>query len=741
MRHRVLLPRPVIDHADDPKDALAICMDRHGEVRLDVIASLLGAAGPAEARALLGDLVFHDPAEDPWSPPRCTCPAMSGRNCARPRPPPPPTPPTGPTSGPEGGDPAGQGPAEISRGSARCSSPPEEVEQFLRESPHRRLRHGHARRRKWEVSAATGRLTATIIWGTADRNALDLAENALNRGSPVEITRRRADGTTYADQEATMAARAKQAELSDRFAGWVWEDLERAAGVCRRYNDTFNGRVLRSYDDARLSLPGVNKDIDLYWWQNPAIARMIYEPTALLGHDMGLGKTLEQIIGVMEQKRLGLIRKPVFVVKNHLLEQFRDEFLWAYPQAQVMCADSPDLAGDGRRHFVARAAAENPDAIIMTQRGFETIPLTPAGHQAYLDYMEDMYQVHAESETDSVKDQETMLHEFSQRLRAYFDPEYAKGEDDEEETAAEAGKKKAKKRVEQDPAMCWEHIGADYIVTDESQDYGNLWVPSAEPGMGIGFVPPVHRHAHEAAGRPRPVRQPRRHVRLRHRRHEQDRPDLQPDGLPGSRNARRDRQTRGREDPRQDQHQRIAARLRIGQGARKSRARQASRNELDLLGLRAHELPGAASTASRSGSPAGILVALQIATRAGPIADATRSTEDRPHETPYARLHPDRAPGRHRDHRRAAGPAPAGGAVGPRGGAAARNASATSSRSPWRCTSTTASIPCCRPARRAAAGAPGWSTSCPSSISSRSITPGTPAASTRPACRRITTST
>ena len=153
------------------------------------------------------------------------------------------------------------------------------------------------------------------------------------------------------------------------------------AGVCRRYNDAFNAIVLRSYDDVQLSLPGVNRDIVLHWWQKAAIARMIYEPTAGLFHDMGAGKTLEQIIGVMEQRRLGLIRKPVICVKNHLLDQFRDEFLWAYPQARILCADTPDLEGDGRRQFIARCAAENPDAIIMTRGAFEAIPLTPEGHE------------------------------------------------------------------------------------------------------------------------------------------------------------------------------------------------------------------------------------------------------------------------------------------------------------------------------------------------------------------------
>ena len=244
---------------------------------------------------------------------------------------------------------------------------------------------------------------------------------------PVEVTRKDAEGRTWTDEEATAAAREKQAELSDRFAGWAWEDLDRAGEICRRYNDAFNSIVLRSYDEVQLSLPGVNRDIYLFWWQKAAIARMIYEPTAGLFHDMGAGKTLEQIIGVMEQKRLGLIRKPVICVKNHLLDQFRDEFLWAYPQARILCADTYDLEGEGRRQFIARCAAENPDAIIMTRGAFESIPLTPEGHEAYLDYMKQMFAVHAEAVTESVKDEETLLAEFEQRLRAYFDPDCPEG--------------------------------------------------------------------------------------------------------------------------------------------------------------------------------------------------------------------------------------------------------------------------------------------------------------------------
>ena len=492
MHHRVLLPRPVIEQADDPKDALAICMDRHGEVRLDVIAGLLGVASDDEARARLGELVYHDPALLNRLVPAAQYLSGDVREKLR------------QAEAAVAADPALErnvtalqavippdaGPAEISPRLGAVFITPEEVEQFLRETLIDETITVRFDGGKWDVSGGSRHsVAATITWGTAHRNALDLAENLLNRGAPVEITYTTEDHKTVVDQEATLAAREKQTELSDRFAGWVWEDLDRAREVCRRFNDTFNATVLRSYDDVRLSLPGLNKDINLFWWQYPAIARMIYEPTAGLGHDMGLGKTLEQIIGVMEQKRLGLIRKPVFVVKNHLLEQFRDEFLWAYPQAQIMCADSDDLKGDGRRKFIARAAAENPDAIIMTQRGFETIPLTREGHEAYLAYMKEMFQVQVEADTESVKDQVTMLTEFEEKLRAYFDPDADpdRDEDDDQERRGRP-KKKSKRRIEQDPGMCWEQLGADYLVVDESQDFNNLWVPSPEPGMAIGFT-------------------------------------------------------------------------------------------------------------------------------------------------------------------------------------------------------------------------------------------------------------
>ena len=279
--------------------------------------------------------------------------------------------------------------------------------------------------------------------------------------------------------------------------------------ICRRYNDAFNAIVLRSYDDVQLSLPGVNRDIKPFWWQKAAIARMIYEPTAGLFHDMGAGKTLEQIIGVMEQKRLGLIRKPVICVKNHLLDQFRDEFLWAYPQARIMCADTDDLAGDGRRQFIARCAAENPDAIIMTRGAFESIPLTPEGHEAYLDYMKQMFAVHAEAVTEHGQgrgDAAGRVRAAAARLLRSRRPAGRRG-------GGRAGPQAGQAQGRAGPRGV---LGADGRrlhlrgrVAGLQQPVGSL----RRAGHGDRLRPPVHRPGNETARHPPQVRQPGLHAR------------------------------------------------------------------------------------------------------------------------------------------------------------------------------------------------------------------------------------
>src|SRR5690606_2661514 len=172
----------------------------------------------------------------------------------------------------------------------------------------------------------------------------------------------------------------------ERFAEWVFEDPERARTLVAEYNRRFNSIVLRDYTSAGdyLSLPGLAANFTPRPHQRVAVARMIAEPAAGLFHEVGAGKTAEMIMGAMKMRRMGLIRKPVVVVPNHMLEQFGREWLQLYPQARVLAASSQDLTADKRRLFVARASANDWDAVILTQGAFAKIPLRQETQRAYV---------------------------------------------------------------------------------------------------------------------------------------------------------------------------------------------------------------------------------------------------------------------------------------------------------------------------------------------------------------------
>ena len=231
-------------------------------------------------------------------------------------------------------------------------------------------------------------MPARSTWGTSRYPAPRLAQAVLEqRTIEVHDTVTDAAGQerSVLNVDATVAAQEKAAELAERFADWAWEDPARAAALARTYNDRFNSLVLRSYDDAPLSLPGLALTFRPRPHQVAAVARMIGEPAVLLAHEVGAGKTAEMIMGVTELRRLGLIRKPAVVVPNHMLEQFAREWLQLYPQAKVMLAGQEDLQRDRRREFVARCATGNWDGIVMSRSAFERIPLSAAEQQEYMD--------------------------------------------------------------------------------------------------------------------------------------------------------------------------------------------------------------------------------------------------------------------------------------------------------------------------------------------------------------------
>ena len=464
---RVVAPRTPRLGADTAADALAICLDTCGEARLGEIARLLGVTGE-QAREALGTLVFDDPQSGRLVP---AAEYLSGNVRDKLR-----------TAEQAAKD---DSRFEVNTAGLRAVIPPElgpgdidarlgavwidvgHVEQFLRETlDDPRLRAEHPGGQIWTVRGNTRTVLVASTWGTERYPAPQLAQAILEqRKIEVRDLVPTLDGErSVLNADATLAAQEKAAELAERFAEWAWEDPGRAAVLARAYNEKFNNLVLRSYDSAQLTLPGLSLAFRPRPHQVAAVARMIHEPAVLLAHEVGAGKTAEMIIGVTELRRLGLIRNPAIVVPNHMLEQFGREWLQLYPQARVLVAHREDLQGQRRRRFVARCATGRWDGIVMSRSAFERIPLSPAEQSGYLDRQLDQMRQWIETakkgEGLPVKRLEAALLRAEERLKAKLDSA-------------------------RDPGITFEATGIDYLCVDEAHGYKNLRTPSNIPDAVI----------------------------------------------------------------------------------------------------------------------------------------------------------------------------------------------------------------------------------------------------------------
>jgi N12 class adenine-specific DNA methylase len=269
------------------------------------------------------------------------------------------------------------------------------------------------------------------------------------------------DGKTVQNPQDTLAAQAKAEEIQERFSEWLWEDPDRARRLSARYNDMFNGIALRTYDSTDRAMVGMSDE-----WRTKvhdhvikAVDRIVNEPTAMLAHVVGAGKTAEMVMGGAELKRLGLAKKPAYVIPNHMLEQFSREYLEIYPNAKILAAGTEDLTGDGRREFVGRAATGEWDAVILTQTAFESIPMSPGQIEAYIDReLETMRQQLAEAKAadDGDKAQQRTVKKM--------------------ETAILRAEEQLKKRLmtAKDVGVSFEQTGIDYLFVDEAHQYSNL---------------------------------------------------------------------------------------------------------------------------------------------------------------------------------------------------------------------------------------------------------------------------
>ena len=318
---------------------------------------------------------------------------------------------------------------------------------------------------EWQISGknAVGQnnVAAYSTYGTERANAYKILEDSLNlRDVRIYDTVEDADGKerrVLNAKETTLAAQKQQA-IREAFKDWIWRDPERRQALVRQYNEEMNSTRPREYDGSHIVFGGMNPSITLREHQKNAIAHVLYGGNTLLAHEVGAGKTFEMVGAAMEAKRLGLCQKSLFVVPNHLTEQWASEFLRLYPSANILVTTKKDFEKHNRKKFCARIATGDYDAIIMGHSQFEKIPI-------------------------SKERQERLLHEQIWEITEGIAEVEASGGERFTVKQLERTKKSLEARLEKlqaegrkDDVVTFEQLGVDRLFVDEAHNYKNLFL-------------------------------------------------------------------------------------------------------------------------------------------------------------------------------------------------------------------------------------------------------------------------
>ncbi|WP_344334624.1 SNF2-related protein, partial [Streptomyces globosus] len=469
---RVLEPRILPARANSHEDAIALAMEYDGG-RLDMgrVASLLGLDEESAATQVAdAGLAYRDPQQnDAWEPAHRY---LSGNvrtklAAARERAAEDPTF-LGNVAALERVQPSDLAPSEIKAKIGAPWIPVDVYNDFLAHLGFEDASVVHAGGTVWEVRGAKDGDLARTEWGTGSRPTQDLFTALLRQTeSTLKVTWTDRDGRTYVDKEATDAAQEKAKLIAEAFEDWVWDDETRAARLAKIYNHQFNNLVLPEYSPAALTLPGLISDWTMKEHQNAAIRRIINEPTALLAHVVGAGKTATMAAGAMELRRTGLAQKPCIIVPNHMLKQWSREFRQLYPNAKILAITASDLNKKRRAKFMSRIAGGEWDAVILTHEAFTRVPLRPDTQRTYLD--REMSSLRAQLDAaaeagmarNTVKQIEESLANAEAKLQQQIDS------------------------MDDEIGVFLEDTGIDYLFLDEAHEFKNLRTVSAIPGAAI----------------------------------------------------------------------------------------------------------------------------------------------------------------------------------------------------------------------------------------------------------------
>ncbi len=358
-------------------------------------------------------------------------------------------------------------PGEIEARLGSSWIPSSDIRDFvveLLDVPHSSVKIGYAEAiATWVVEpdySAKFVVSNTTTYGTARFRATELIEQALNGRTPTAYDED-ADGKRTVNQQETIAAREKQQQLKDRFREWVWENRDRAARLAQDYNFRFNNIRLRDFDGSHLTLPGMVRtslrDADLAPHQKNAVWRILQGGSPLLAHVVGAGKTWTMTAAAMELRRLDLAKKPMFVVPNHLVDQWGTEFLKLYPHARLFIAGKEHFSTGNRQEAMARIATGNYDAVIVSHRSFEFLPVSDEYFNRFVEkQMTELDDAIGVAKNDSgdnrriVKELEKARKRLGVRLKKRAD------------------------RESKDKTLTFEELGVDQLFVDEADLYKNL---------------------------------------------------------------------------------------------------------------------------------------------------------------------------------------------------------------------------------------------------------------------------
>ena len=478
---RTIRPERTVTSVDTPSEALAVSIGEHGKVDLPYMAELLGTPGNYERITTeLSGVIFKDPAadaDDPEAGWQTADEYLSGNVRDKLR-----MAQLAAESHPEfkvnvdaltKAQPKDLEASEIDVRLGATWLAPSIVQQFMMETfqPPYRIRYNNAitvryspYTSEWRISnkSATGfgDIMATETYGTRRANAYKILEDTLNlRDSRVYDTIVE-DGKEkrVLNQNETTLAQQKQQAIKDAFAGWVWKDPQRRTLLVKRYNELFNSTRPREYDGSHIHFVGMNPEINLREHQRNAVAHVLYGYNTLLAHEVGAGKSFEMAASAMELKRLGLCQKSLFVVPNHLTEQWASEFLRLYPNAKLLVTSKKDFEPGNRKKFCARIATGDYDAVIIGHSQFEKIPLS------------------AERQERLIQEQMDEIEEAIEEAKAQVGEHFTVKQLEKLRKSLKQKLEKLQATDRKDDVVTFEQLGVDRLFVDESQAFKNLYL-------------------------------------------------------------------------------------------------------------------------------------------------------------------------------------------------------------------------------------------------------------------------